>query len=777
MSCSGFFVLFFSVKLKSVRPTAVSIAAAVILAVGFCALLRPEFVERLERITYDFRLRATSRFAAPAATNLGFVFISDDSIAAVNDGSLDYRYGLYWPRHVYGRLLRELSAQSARAVAFDIVFPQLRPDHAAVRVPTAQFPDLPGFLRSLYPNSEPTTFKDGKGDWSLVESDDFFAWQLKRSRIAILAGERNVRPHPLFATNAAACADIFAFRDSDGVLRRARVFQEYHIWHPALVQVESEGWRLRLEPGWIIASREGEDHKRIRIDANNHFDLADIVGGASRKVQAFTVERVWHMGVQLAARALGLDLERAQVELASGRVTLVGSNGTERVIPVDADGYMLINWGLSVHSDLLTTEPIEFLLRQDRDRAQGLFEGTTNRWRDKLVVVGSAAVGNDLTDIGATPLEKDTLLVSKHWNVANSIITNRFIRRSSVRVDLAVVIGLGMLTAFMTWRLRGFAASAGFFSLMGLYVAVCYWLFIRESYWLSLVLPTCGALLLQYLLLVTFRVVFEERERRRTKSVFSKLVAPEIVNELLKSQDVAFGGERRIVTVLFADVRGFTELTDRAEERANELIQTRQLSGMQAEECHNALARETLEAVNLYLSTVSTLVKRHHGVLDKYIGDCVMAFWGAPMAYELHATAAVHMAIEAQRAIFELNQDRERKNRAIEIENRARASAGLPLRSPLPLLSLGTGINTGSVTVGLMGSNEHGLNYTVFGREVNLASRLESVSGRGRIVIGENTLLALRRDDPALASRCRELEAVTLKGFHRPVRIFEVPWQ
>jgi adenylate cyclase len=95
----------------------------------------------------------------------------------------------------------------------------------------------------------------------------------------------------------------------------------------------------------------------------------------------------------------------------------------------------------------------------------------------------------------------------------------------------------------------------------------------------------------------------------------------------------------------------------------------------------------------------------------------------------------------------------------------------------LPLLSLGTGINTGAVTVGLMGSNDHILNYTVFGRDVNLASRLEGVSGRGRIIIGAGTYEALRRDDPALAATCIEQEPTTPKGFQKPVRNFEVPWQ
>jgi class 3 adenylate cyclase len=95
----------------------------------------------------------------------------------------------------------------------------------------------------------------------------------------------------------------------------------------------------------------------------------------------------------------------------------------------------------------------------------------------------------------------------------------------------------------------------------------------------------------------------------------------------------------------------------------------------------------------------------------------------------------------------------------------------------LPLLSLGTGINTGMVTVGLMGSDAHILNYTVFGREVNLASRLEGVSGRGRIIISESTYDMLQRDDPALAASCAELAPVTVKGIRKPVRIFEAPWK
>ena len=107
----------------------------------------------------------------------------------------------------------------------------------------------------------------------------------------------------------------------------------------------------------------------------------------------------------------------------------------------------------------------------------------------------------------------------------------------------------------------------------------------------------------------------------------------------------------------------------------------------------------------------------------------------------------------------------------------ARVSAGLPEKAPLPILLLGSGINTGLATVGLMGSESHISNYTVFGREVNLASRLEGYSGRGRIVISEQTYEHLRRDDPALAASCAPLTDADLKGFRSAVKVYEVPWR
>jgi class 3 adenylate cyclase len=593
----------------------------------------------------------------------------------------------------------------------------------------------------------------------------------------------------LFATNALALGGISTDKDPDGTLRRVEAFRVYRRWHPLFKKIEATpelGVALTnaiFVPGKIILPQSGVTNViTVPVDAENNFELADILGdklppGVAPKARAFTDERVWHMGIVLAAHELKLDLKSAEIDLPRDRIILRGANGIERVIPVDARGYFYIDWRMTPNDPHLLRAPMESLLRQDRQRLLGETNGLSDAFHGKLVVVGSTAQGNDLTDRGATPLEKDTFLVSQYWNVANSIITGQFIRRASLPVELAIIILLGALAAFLTWQLRAFSATGGTVLLMVAYLAAAFFAFVEFHYWLPVLFPLLGAVAMEHVMLVTYRVVFEEREQRRVKSIFSKIVSPDVMNELLQAEKLLLGGARREVTVFFADVRGFTTFTDETQERVAEFVRAHQLDPAAAEKCFDESARETLETVNLYLSTVADAVKNHGGTVDKYIGDCVMAFWNAPVANEKHALACVRAAIEAQRAIHELNQKRLALNASREIENRARLSAGLPPKQPLSSLQLGTGINTGLVTVGLMGSETHQSNYTVFGREVNLASRLEGVSGSGRIIISDATYLHLLRHAPEIAGTCKELPPEKVKGFRAAVRIYEVPWQ
>ena len=362
------------------------------------------------------------------------------------------------------------------------------------------------------------------------------------------------------------------------------------------------------------------------------------------------------------------------------------------------------------------------------------------------------------------------------------MMTGRFIRRAPLGLDLALIAVLGSLAAALTWRLRVLSATGAVAGLIAVYVLFAVALYVETRFWLPLVLPVLGACFMTYVCLVTWRVVFEQAERRRTRAVLSTIVSPKIANVLLQAEQLTLQGARREITVLFADVRGFTEFTDASQERVAELVRQNHLDATAAEACFDEQARETLNTINQYLGVVADKVLELDGTLDKFIGDCVMAFWGDPNPDRRHATGCVRAAIDAQRAVDELNRLRAEENLKRESENQARVAAGLPPQPPLPILVLGTGINSGMATVGLMGSEVKGVarqgNYTVFGREVNLASRLEGASGRGRIFISQATYEHLQRDDPALAATCIPLDKpITLKGFRNPVPVYEVPWR
>ena len=624
-------------KLKPFKRIPSLIAFGVVLSICLVRLLQFDFIERLERMTYDMRVRQALNFQPTVATNLGFVFINEASVSYVRTNrSIGLHFGLYWPRQVYGRLVQELADQGARAVGLDVIFPDLRDDHPQVNM------------------------ADGNG----MESDDFFALQLKRASNVVIAVTKEASPPLLFATNALALGDISTDPDTDGILRQAHAFRVYTNWHQAFRQVEADQdfgvdlSKARVESRQVVLARAGGGTNDIKfpLDQDGNFDLADFGGenlppGVSRKAKPFTEERIWHMGIVLAAQELKLDLANPWIDLPHGRITLHGGGGVERAIPVDGRGRFYVDWCLPPNDPHLTQEAFQDLLAQSVARLHGQTEGVTNRWRGKLVVVGSSALaGHELTDLGPTPLDKHTLLVSKHWNVANSIITGRFVERAPLAVDLALIALLGSLAAFFTLEFRVLLGTGLVVLLTLAYIGVATVLYVQTRYWIPLFLPLMGALLVEHMALVTWRVVFEQAEQRRVRSIFSKVVSPKIVKVLLDAENLALGGARREITVLFADVRGFTAFTDASQERVAEYVRAHNLSGAAAEERYDEQARETLDTVNIYLGLIADVIKKHDGTLDKFIGDCVMAFWGAlkdsPTPAPRHAVVCVRAAIE-----------------------------------------------------------------------------------------------------------------------------------
>jgi class 3 adenylate cyclase len=641
---------------------------------------RMSLVNRLEWATYDWRVRLA--YAATnnsrVATNLGFVAITDDCVT-----NLNRRFGVQppFPRFLHGEVLRELHAQGAGGVAFDVLFEEAGHDCEVIRKQVTLDQTV-----------------------STVSSDEAFAMALRDTKLGILSAPAS------HASN-----------------------------EPRLIQTLP-----LLRAGTLVIG-----HAKGSTDAD----------GAHRRVPLFVDDpkegRVWTLGVVLGARALGLDLAGAEVH--PGRsVTFSSTNGTRRTLQLFPDNTTLIDWQFQAGEDALWETRFSDVVGDWRTRAAG-----TNPPPDfagRFVIVGSITAGNNLTDRGQTPLHPRGYLPYVHMNLANALITGVIPRRAGLAASFALIGAMALLAGLATWRLRLLLATSAVVVAAGLYLVVSAWAWTEHRYWMPVVLPIGGALLMTHLVLVAYRAVFERAEIRRVRSHLRRLIAPNVLELVMESPPAALQGTHRPLTIMFADLRGFTEFIDHRHGSVVELARERRLAVAATDELIDQSARQTLAAVNSYLGAAADEIKHHDGTLDKYIGDCVMAFWGAPLEDTHHARHAVHAAQAVQRAVARLNQS-------------ATAAGDSTLQ-----MQVGIGINSGRATVGFMGSDQHISNYTAFGRDVNLASRLESMAPGGEIWISEATWQELRKDAPELAGQCVDLGPRHVRGFTEAARIFQVPW-
>jgi adenylate cyclase len=252
-----------------------------------------------------------------------------------------------------------------------------------------------------------------------------------------------------------------------------------------------------------------------------------------------------------------------------------------------------------------------------------------------------------------------------------------------------------------------------------------YWAFLH-GWWLNFIVPALFTLVPNVSLVALYRVFFEEQEKRKIRGAFQQYVSPEVIRRLLSDPE-RVKPRKTEVTVLFSDIRGFTSISE------------------------NLDAQELAALLNAYLTDMTKIIFRHQGTLDKYIGDAVMAIWGAPFDAPDHAAKCCVAAVDMLVRLSQMQKDW-----------RARG---------FPELDIGIGINTGVASVGNMGSALR-YGYTAMGDSVNLASRLEGLNKEygTRIVISESTRREIKSDDLIF----RELDLIRVKGKHQPVTIYEV---
>jgi len=342
-----------------------------------------------------------------------------------------------------------------------------------------------------------------------------------------------------------------------------------------------------------------------------------------------------------------------------------------------------------------------------------------------IVLVGTTAPG--LQDLRATPVNKEYPGVEVHANVIKSILDEHYKTHpdyaSGIEYMQVIVVGLALslLLPALAPLAAVLASGVAFAAVVGLN-----WYAYRVLDWTTDMFICLLLIAVLFVLNLAWGWFFEHRKGRALVSRFGEYVAPELVAQMAENPEAyTMEGESRELSVMFVDVRGFTTISEGLSPKA------------------------LREYINLYLTAMSEDIRgSHQGTLDKYIGDAVMAFWGAPVAFADHASRAVATSLLMQASAARLNEDFQRRG--------------------WPPLAIGIGINSGLMHVGDMGSAIRRA-YTVMGDAVNLGSRLEGITkvyGVG-IAVGEATRLA------APEFVYRELDLVRVKGKNEPVAIFE----
>ena len=408
-------------------------------------------------------------------------------------------------------------------------------------------------------------------------------------------------------------------------------------------------------------------------------------------------------------------LGRPALSVKAGPNGVDGVQLGDRLIPTDEHGRLLVNF---------VGPPRSFPHVSVTDILAGRHE--KGAFNERIVIVGATAIGTH--DLRSTPLSPVYPGVEIHATVVDNILRQAFIVKPdwSRVYDLLAIIVLGLLVGLVIPRVRaitGLVFAAGLFAL---YILIARWMFVHAHLWLDVVYPLL-ALSVNYIALTVYSYVSVERQRKQIKETFRQYVAPVVVEQML--QDPArlrLGGEEKVLTVLFSDLEGFTTYSERYS------------------------PHEMATMLGEYYERMTEQIFSSQGTLKEYVGDELMAIFGAPIEQPDHAMRACAAALAMREARTALGSEWTQIGR--------------------PRLRARTGINSGPMLVGNLGSS-YRFAYGVLGDQVNLASRLEGLNRvyGTDILIGEATAQLV---DGAFV--LRELDMVRVKGRTQAVRIYEL---
>jgi adenylate cyclase len=389
------------------------------------------------------------------------------------------------------------------------------------------------------------------------------------------------------------------------------------------------------------------------------------------------------------------------------------------IIPVDERCNMIVNFIGPWKSMIHYTMPRIYKLSEDRDAMefdwQPLFEG-------KIVVLNQESTG--ASDIQQVTVESWYPLGGLHANVMNTILTENFLKEANPLEKLGVEIFLLIIISVLAIKFSSRGLWVGALALLIGYIVLIIAVFLYGNLIINLVRPILITITAVFVVLV-YRFINEEREKEATRRSFESYLPPSVVKRQMAHPESVLEVQKKELTILFSDIKSFTTYS----------------STMTPDQIQKFLAE--------YFEAMVNIVFKYEGTVDKYIGDGLMVFFGAPEPQPDHAVRAVNSAIEMQKKCRELKEKWVKENL-------------FPLRIRI-------GINTGEVIVGNMGTTKK-LSYTVLGSDVNLANRLESNAPVEGIMISRRTYELIKDQIHTLLH-----EPVLVKGLDTPIEVYTVP--
>lgn len=633
------------------------------------------FARTVELKTYDLRMRVVTD-PQQARREIVLVDINEDSLRR-----LEPTVGRWpWPRLVHAALVDFLARGPARVVGYDVIFGD---------------------------RDRRSGFPVGDSTWTGAESDQAFADSVKRAGNVLMTGDAT------FGGVEKETAAPPSPHDAPFVLDES--IEARPVWEPPYEELAS--------------AARGIGHNLFVFDED---------GPIRRSVPfvRFGARAVPLLGVAVALAAMGIQpstvrLEGEDLVLGNRRMPLLrarvaGEDGTmrsSRRALVRFSGPALLPDGRTPTYKTYSFYDLFYSEQQLLAGEKPMVDPVA--LRDTIVLVGSTAAG--LNDVFPNPFGSAGAMAGMqvHASVADNLLSGRFLRPLGWRVTLLVTVlaavAVGLAAVLVNAWLTGLVAA-----ILGMAIVSLGFALFARGLWLELTVPVLAVAIATFGG-VTYQWVVEGREKRKVKRLFSRYVAPDVYRQLLEDPARAqLGGQRREMTVLFSDIRGFTTVSERGQ------------------------PEDIVSQLNEYFSRMVEVLFAHKGTLDKFVGDMVMALYGAPIEDEQHADHAVTSAVAMVEELRLLNARWEAEGR--------------------PQLDIGIGINSGEMVAGNIGSDTI-MSYTVIGDQVNLGARLESLNKEygTRIIISESTRQRLRG-----RYEIRSLGDVVVKGKTQPVAIFEV---